>query len=95
MVERAEHYLADLEQPKRLSEVVLAAQDAGETLSLSLRYWCFLVMDYSDEQDSPEPEKLPVYVLKTDTQQFWLSTVAGDDVVLFPKQNRKEHQHAS
>jgi len=53
------------------------------------------VMDYFDEQDSPEPEKLPVYVLKTDTQQFWLSTVAGDDVVLFPKQNRKEHQHAS
>ena len=94
MVERAEHYLAALEQPKRLSEVVLAAQDAGESVAV-LEVLVFLVMDYFDEQDSPEPEKLPVYVLKTDTQQFWLSTVAGDDVVLYPKQNRKEHQHAS
>src|SRR5436305_4543682 len=93
MVERAEHYLAALELPKRLSEVVLAAQDAGESVAV-LEVLVFLVMDYFDEQDSPEREKLPVYVLKRDTQQFWLSNVAGDDVVLFPKQNRKEHQHA-
>jgi len=94
MVERAEHYLAALEQPKRLSEVVLAAQDAGESVAV-LAVLVFLVMDYFDEQDSPEPEKLPVTVLKTDTKQFWLSTVAGDDVVLFPKHIRKEHQRAS
>jgi len=93
MVERAEHYLAALEQPTRLSKVVLAAQDAGESVAV-LAILVFLVMDYFDEQDSQEPEKLPVYVLKTDALQFWLSTVAGDDVMLFPKQNRKEHLHA-
>lgn len=94
MIERAAHYLAVLEQPTRLSKVMLAAQDAGESAAVQ-EVLVFLVMDYFDEQDSPEPEKLPVYVQKTDTQQFWLSTIAGDDVMLFPKQNRKEPQHAS
>ena len=94
IVGRAEQYLADLEHPTRLSEVMLAAQDAGESGTV-LAVLMFLVMDYFDEQDSQEPEKLPVTVLKIDTQQFRLSTVAGDDVMLFPKQNRKEHQHAS
>ncbi len=94
MVQRAEHYLAALEQPTRLSEVMLAAQDAGESVAV-LEVLVFLVMDYFDEQDSPEPEQLPVTVLKTDTQQFWLSAIAGDDVMLCPRQKRKEHQHAS
>ena len=86
--------LTTLEQPTRLSEVMLAAQDAGESAAI-LEILLFLVMDYFDEQDSPEPERLPVTVLKTDTQQFWLSAVAGDDVLLCPRQKRKEHQHAS
>jgi hypothetical protein len=90
MIERAEHYLAALAAPKRLSELVLSAQEAGEPIAV-IEVLVFLVMDYFDEQDSPEQEKLPVFVLKTDTQQFWLSTIAGDDVVVCPKQNRKEH----
>jgi hypothetical protein len=73
---------------------MLAAQDAGESVAV-LEVLVFLVMDYFDEQDSPEPEQLPVTVLKTDTQQFWLSAIAGDDVMLCPRQMRKEHQHAS
>lgn len=94
MIERAERYLAALAAPERLSELVLAVQNAGEPVAV-LEVLVFLVMDYFDEQDSTEPEKLPVSVQKTDTQQFWLGPVAGDDVVLFPKQSRKDHQHAS
>lgn len=94
MVQRAEDYLAALEQPTRLSEVVSAAQDAGESVAV-LEVLLFLVMDYFDEQDSSEPENLPVYVVKTDAQQFWLSTVAGDDVILLPRQNRKEPRYDS
>ena len=71
MIERAERYLAALAAPERLSELVLAVQNAGEPVAV-LEVLVFLVMDYFDEQDSTEPEKLPVYVQKTDAQQFWL-----------------------
>ena len=90
MIERAEYYLTALTAPMRLSELVLTAQEAGESVAV-IEVLVFLVMDYFDEQDSSEQEKLPVFVLKTDTQQFWLSAIAGDDVVVCPKQNRKEH----
>jgi hypothetical protein len=48
-------------------------------------------MDYFDPGDSQKPEAIPVYVLKTDKQEFLLNNIAGDDVLLVPK----EKKHAS
>lgn len=48
----------------------------------------FLVMDYFDPLDSPRPDDIPIVVLKRDDQQFWLRNVAGDDVLLVPKEEQ-------
>jgi len=85
IVQRAEKLFTTLEQPEHLSHVIQQAQMAGEPLEV-IKALVFLVMDYFDPQDSPEPDDVPIGVYKRDGQQFWLRNVAGDDVVLVPKE---------
>jgi hypothetical protein len=87
IVLRAEKLLTALEKPEQLSHVIQKAQMAGETLEV-ITALVFLVMDYFDPQDSPEPDDIPIGILKKDDQQFWLRNVAGDDVLLVPKEEQ-------
>jgi hypothetical protein len=85
--QRATKYLHTLEKPTRLSAVVQDMQAAGESISV-LEALVFLVMDYFDPKDSKKSEELPVSVLKTDKQQFVLNNIAGDDVLIIPKEEK-------
>lgn len=85
--QRAAKYLDTLEKPTRLSAIVQDAQAAGESIAV-LEALVFLIMNYFDPRDSEKPDELPVSVLKTDKQQFLLNNIAGDDVLIIPKEEK-------
>ncbi|HEU5381660.1 MAG TPA: hypothetical protein VFV38_40085 [Ktedonobacteraceae bacterium] len=87
ILQQGEKMLAELERPTRLSEVIQRAQEAGKPLP-EIKAMVFLALDYFDPEDNPDAAILPVDVRKTDERQFWLEHFAGDDVMLYPGEDR-------